>query len=205
MAVEFSGKPAIGRIFSAVIFAAIAGFNPGTAVASSDVPDVLFSSFVDEFRFGVMYNDLHLSRKREEGGVNINAEMLFRRPNVYYDNKLLLFALNPRPHLGGSFNTAGDTSQAYLGLTWDYRLTNNMFAEIALGGAIHDGKLNSTAAPGLATSLGCRVLFRSGLSAGYELTEKIRLIITYTHIGGAGLCNSSSGLSTIGGRIGYKF
>lgn len=204
MAIKFSGKPAIGRIFSAVAFAAIAGFNPGPATASSDVPDVLFSSFVDEFRFGVMYNDLHLSRKREEGGVNINAEILFRRPYIYYGNKYLTFFINPRPHLGGSFNTAGDTSQAYLGLTWDYRLTNNLFTEVALGGAIHNGQLNAPG-PGPGTSLGCRVLARGAVSAGYEFTEKIRLMITYTHIGGAGLCNSSSGLSTIGARIGYKF
>jgi lipid A 3-O-deacylase len=205
MAAKFIRKTTMRQIFSAVTYVAIAGLYTGPANASSDVPDVLFSSFVDEFRLGVQYHDLHVSRKRDQGGLDINAEILFRRPNIYNDNKLLLFLLNPRPHIGGSLNTAGETSQAYLGLTWDYRLTNSLFAEASFGGAIHSGKLKPTAIPGQVSPLGCRVLIRSSFSAGYELTERLRVMVTFDHIANAGLCKFNGGLSTIGARFGYKF
>ena len=200
VAVDFIGKTAVGQMLGAVTFAAIAGFYTSPAIASRDIPDVLFSSLVDEVRLGVQSSDIF----REESGVNINVEVLFRRPNNFYDSKVLLFLLNPRLHIGGSLNTAGDTSQAYAGATWDYRLTNRLFVEASFGGVIHDGNLNrlpSTASP----ALGCRVMFRESASVGIELTENLRLMGTIDHISNAGLCNFNDGLTTVGARIGYKF
>jgi len=188
-----------------MVFAAVAAFNTGPAVASGNIPGILNPSFIDEFRLGIMYNDLHVSRKREEGGVNLIAEVLFQRPNIYTGNKFLTFVLNPRPHIGGQLNTAGDTSQAYAGLTWDYNVTSYFFVEGSFGAAVHSGPLQPTAIPGEVTPLGCRVLFRSSFSAGYNLTEKLRFMITYDHISNANLCSENGGLSTIGARFGYKF
>lgn len=193
-------KTLTGQVVSAAIFAAGTGFFTGSALAAQDVPDFLMAPLVDEVRFGVLSSDL----ARDEDGVNLNVEVLFRRPNFYYDNKLLLFLLNPRLHIGGSLNTAGDTSQAYFGATWDYRLTDSLFVEGSFGGVVHDGDLKK--APGANTpALGCRVMFRESASAGIELTENLRMMVTIDHINNAGLCNFNDGLTTAGIRIGYKF
>ncbi len=200
MAIKSLKKTLVGQITSAAIFAAGAGFFTSSALAAQDVPDFLTISLVDEIRFGVQSSDL----ARDEDGVNLNMEVLFRRPNFYYDNKFLLFLLNPRLHIGGSLNTAGDTSQAYFGATWDYRMTDSLFVEGSFGGVVHDGDLKR--APGANTpALGCRVMFRESVSVGIELTENLRLMATVDHISNAGLCNFNDGLTTAGIRIGYKF
>lgn len=200
MATKFFRKMLIRQIFSIVIISAGAGFYNGSALASQDVPDVLSLSLIDEFRLGVLSNDL----SREKDGVNLNAEVLFRRPNVYYKNKLLLFLFNPRLHIGGSLNTDGGVSKAYVGATWDYRLTNRLFVEASFGGAIHDGKLKRP--PGSSfPALGCRVMFRESASVGFELTEKLKMMVTVDHISNASLCNYNDGLTTLGVRMGYKF
>lgn len=156
MATKSLIKPLIPLVFSATVFVAAVGFFNATTYASEDIPGVLMSSFFDEFRFGVQYNDLRVDGRRKETGVNLNAEILFRRPNIYCDNQLLLFLFNPRLHIGASLNTSGDTSQAYAGLTYDYRLTNNLFVEASFGGVIHDGNLKNSAVPGAVRPLGCR-------------------------------------------------
>lgn len=200
MAGKFFRKTLKYRVFSAVVFVAGAVFFNGSALASQDVPDVLSLSLIDEFRFGVLSNDL----SREKDGVNLNAEILFRRPNIYYKNKLLLFLFNPRLHIGGSLNTDGGVSKAYVGATWDYRLTNRLFVEASFGGAIHDGKLKRQ--PGNTfPALGCRVMFRESASLGFELTENLRMMVSIDHISNASLCNYNDGLTTLGARIGYKF
>ena len=205
MATKSLVKPLIRQVFSAIVFVAAAGFFNTTTYASEDIPDVLMLSFFDEFRFGVQYNDFRPGGERKEAGVNLNAEVLFRRPNIYYDNQLLLFLFNPRLHIGASLNTAGDTSQAYAGLTYDYRLTNNFFVEASFGGVIHDGNLKNSAVPGAVRALGCRTMFRQSVSAGYEFTESMRIMITLDTINNFGLCSENAGLSTLGARIGYKF
>ena len=200
MATKSQDQKLIYRIFSTAVFAVTAGF-PGTpAGASGYIPEILTSSFVDEFRLGVD----HMDEQEKKGSTYLNFEVLFRRPNVYYNNRFLLFFLNPRFHIGGHLSLSGDTSQAYAGATWDYRLTNNLFAEASFGGGIHDGKLKQrTTATG--RYLGCRVLFRESASVGYEFTENLRFMITIDHMSNAGLCSNNDGLSTFGARIGYKF
>jgi len=189
------------QVLGTTVFAALISLFVGTSQASEDIPDVLMSPLIDEFRLGVLNSDLG----QGEDGVNLNAEILFRRPNVYYNNRLLLFLLNPRIHIGGSLNTAGDTSQVYAGLTYDYRLTNNLFVEASIGGVIHDGNVNKTVVAGANRRLGCRTMFRHSLSAGYEFTENLRFMITFDTINNYELCSENAGLSSLGARIGYKF
>ncbi len=200
MTAKLFKKMSLRKIFSAAALVTIVGFNPGEVLASDYMPGVLSPSFVDEIRIGVHSHDL----AKDENGVNLIAEILFRRPDIYYDNKILSFFLNPRFHIGGSLNTAGDTSQAYAGATWDYRLTEKLFIEASFGGVIHSGKL--TRPPGSDfPALGCSVMFRESASAGFELTERLRVMVTIDHISNAGLCKFNDGLTTLGGRIGYKF
>ena len=63
-----------------------------------------------------------------EEGVDINAEVLFTSPEIF---KYLLWA---RPHIGGSLNTEGDTSQVYAGLTWTADIYEHFFVEFSFGG-----------------------------------------------------------------------
>lgn len=192
-------------VFSAAAIVMATGFFAGQADATEYIPGILTPSFVDEIRIGVHHHDLHVAGHQDEHGVDINAEILFRRPNVYYKNKLLLFFFNPRFHIGGHLNTSGDTSQAYIGATWDYRLTDRFFVEASLGGVIHDGHLKQRAGNPNIRPLGCRVMFRESVSAGYEFTRSLRVMLTFDHINNGNLCSENAGLSTIGGRIGYKF
>lgn len=205
MAIGFVKKTLLRKIFCAGAFVAAASLCTGSALASEYIPGILTPSFVDEIRIGVHHHDLHIAGVQDEHGVDINAEILFRRPNIYYENPLLLFLFNPRFHIGGHLNTSGDTSQAYVGATYDYRLTERFFVEASFGGVIHDGDLKPTAVPGAVRPLGCRVMFRESASAGYQFNENLRVMITFDHINNFNLCSNNAGLSTIGGRIGYKF
>lgn len=200
MATGILKKALVLGLVSTGVFAA-AGASSGPARAAGDIPKVLSAPLIDEFRLGVLSSDL----ARNEKGVDLNAEVLFRRPNYYFDNQVLTFLFNPRLHIGASLNTAGETNQAYAGATWDLRLTDRLFIEGSFGGVVHDGKLKPSAVPGAVRPLGCRVMFRESASAGIEMTENLRLMVTLDHISNASLCKYNAGLTTLGARIGYKF
>src|SRR3546814_2695847 len=73
---------------------------------------------------------------------------------------------SPRPHIGTSVNTSGDTSQAYFGLTWGWDVFGPLFLEASLGGAVHNGETTSDE-PGV-KELGCSIPFRESISVGYR-------------------------------------
>lgn len=200
MATGKSKKALICQFISVAIFAVSAGIYTSSADAADYAPDLLSPSLIDEFRFGVNQNDFHATNRREDGA-NINVEILFRRPDFQIDNAFFSYLLNPRFHIGGHLNTAGDTSQAYVGFTWDHNITEMWFVEASFGGVIHSGDLRG---PGV-RALGCRLNFRESLSTGIELTERMRIMVTYDHISNANLCSSNAGLNTLGVRLGYKF
>ena len=77
--------------------------------------------FLSEMRIGVMAHDVGAFGRNKEEGPDINAELLFVSPEFLE----LIYA--PRPHLGISANTSGDTSQIYAGLTWDYTFWETFF------------------------------------------------------------------------------
>jgi hypothetical protein len=78
--------------------------------------------------------------------------------------------LVPRPQFGAMINTAGKTSYGYAGVVWTLNILPQFFLEPMFGGAVHDGNATATPVPDENT-LGCRVLFHTGLSGGYRLTE----------------------------------
>jgi len=93
----------------------------------------------------------------------------------------------PRPHLGVSVNTAGATDYGYLGLTWRGRpwhpllaLPDGLFVAGSLGGAIHDGHLDS--APPERKRLGSRLQFRYSVEAGYQFTPVVSVSVTLDHL-----------------------
>ena len=166
------------------------------ALAEDDNPRGAPSA-VSETRLGVMAHDVPIFSGNDEDGVNVNAEILFTSPDF------LKWILAPRPHIGGSFNTAGDTSQAYLGLTWDFDLTDSIFFEFSFGGAVHNGELDDDKMDRKA--LGCRVLFRESAALGWRFNEHHSLSVMLDHISNASLCDDNEGLDTLGVRYGYRF
>lgn len=193
------------RPLKAALFVVITSLGAGSPLAADYIPGLLTPSFIDEIRFGVQNHGVHIIGRTQEDGVDINAEILFRRPDVHFDSRVLSFLFNPRPHIGGHLNTAGGTSQAYVGATWDYHLTNKVFVEFSFGGTLHNGDLNPAPVAGEARSLGCRVMFRESVSVGREITENLRIMVTFDHISNAYLCRENPGLDTIGARLGYRF
>ena len=85
------------------------------AMLGTTVPAAAQSQVVDEFKFGVLAHDIGLFDSHVESGSDINFEMLFTPPEFFR------VIGSPRPHLGGSLNTAGATNAGYFGLTWGSR------------------------------------------------------------------------------------
>lgn len=185
--------------------AALLALAPGLARADAD--------FVDEVKIGVLYHDIGIFGDNVEEGADINLEVLFVALNWLYDdsnpdwvNRLL----NPRPNIGASINTAGDTSQFYFGLAWQWDLFTNLarpddgiFFGFGAGGAVHDGKLE-THEPDR-KSLGSRVLFHLSAEVGYRFTERVSLSVYSEHSSNAWLADENDGYDNLGLRLGIAF
>lgn len=152
---------------------------------------------VSELRLGVFDHDVSFLGHGKESGADLNAEVLFRSP------AFLEAIWAPRPHLGISVNTAGDTSQAYAGLTWTYEPIKWLFIDFSLGGTIHDGKLSYSGLD--RKELGSRVLFRESLSLGFRIDERNSISIAFDHESNANLASQNEGLNNLGIRWGYRF
>ena len=152
---------------------------------------------LSEVRGGILAHDRGPFTNNEEGGADINLEALFRSPDA------LGSIGSPRPHLGFSVNTGGDTDQFYAGLTWEWEFRRGLFAGFSLGGAIHDGETETSRTD--KKELGCRVLFRGSLELGYRLTRRHGVSLFYDRISNLDICDNNEGLETAGVRYGYRF
>lgn len=159
------------------------GYNPG--------------GLVSELRGGLLAHDYGPFSRNEEDGVDVNLEVLFVSPNF------LRFLWSPRPHLGATINTAGDTSQLYFGLSWEWTFWDSWFAGFSLGGAVHDGKLETNQVD--RKELGCRILFRESVEGGYRFNGRHSISLFLDHISNAKLCSRNEGLENVGIRYGYRF
>jgi lipid A 3-O-deacylase len=179
-----------------MIAASLSAVGPTLAAAQTQI--------VDEFKFGVLAHDVGLFDHHVETGADVNFEMLFTPPEFFS------FIGSPRPHLGGSLNTAGNTNAGYFGLTWGITLIQNLFGwgnEVflngSLGGALQDGH-NNTAPPGRKT-LGSTALFRESLELGYQLTPTVSVSGFVDHMSNANLAPHNAGITDAGARLGFKF
>jgi len=152
---------------------------------------------ISEVRGGVYAHDISFWSFHRESGTDINGEVLFVSPDF------LDAIWSPRPHIGATVNTAGNTSIAYGGLTWEYDLPADFFFDTNLGGAVHNGKLDTNDSD--RKSLGSRVLFRLGAALGYNLTEKVNVSVQFEHCSNAYLANPNEGMDNVGLRLGYRF
>ena len=181
---------------SALGAAVIVAAFPGIASAQTRI--------VDEFKFGVLAHDIGLFDGSVEGGADLNFEVLFTPPDF------LSIIGSPRPHLGGSLNTAGNTNSGYFGLTWGGALIQNLFGwggqvflNGSLGGAFQDGYHNN--APPDRKKLGSTALFRGSLELGYQLTPTISISGFLDHMSNADLAQHNGGITDAGARLGFKF
>jgi lipid A 3-O-deacylase len=181
-----------------VLVACVVGL--ANLVHAADIP------WVDEVKLGVLAHDIRLFGLGRPGetGADVNVEVLFPSPAFF---RVLG---SPRPHLGGSLNTAGQTNYGYVGLTWSGRpwrpllkLPDALFVAGSLGGAIHDGHLN-TAPPGR-KRLGSRLLFRESVEFGYQLTRGLSVSVMFDHLSNAGLSTYNQSLNNLGVRVGLTF
>lgn len=165
---------------------------------ASSVADAPLFGVVSELRLGLLAHDVGLLGVREEEGYDANLELLFASP------RFLAPLLSPRPHLGVSVNSEGETSQVYAGLTWEWELSRPLFLELSFGGSLHDGETDGIRDPD-GKSLGCSLLFRGAASLVWRLGRHHSLSLMFDHISNGGLCNENQGLDTFGIRYGYRF
>jgi hypothetical protein len=159
-----------------------------------------------EFRFGA---GAHGVGSIESGTVDVNGELVFPQLHLFdWQNDPGLAFLMPRINIGGMINTAGRTSYMYAGFLWTYEITNRLFLEGFLGGALHNGSLNGDPANNMA-ALGCRQLFHVGTNLGYRITADWSVMFTFAHVSNGnaalGACSRNQGLNEYLIRAGYSF
>ncbi len=176
------------------------------ALAHAGLAGAADAGWINEGKLGMLAHDIRVLGLGRPGetGADVNVEILFTSP-------AFLQALGtPRLHLGLAVNTAGMTDYGYLGLTWSGRpwrplltLPDGLFVAGSLGGAAHDGYLN-TAPPGR-KRLGSRLLFRESVESGYQLTRRLSLSVIFDHLSNAGLAHYNQSLNNLGVRVGVLF
>ena len=177
----------------------------GTTVGFAPVPtNNTPGRIIDEVKLGSLGHDVGFLGDNIEHGPDVNLEMLFASPD------LLAVIGSPRPHIGADINTSGETSDGYLGLTWGISVIQNLFsagdyvfAQGSLGGAYQDGYTGT--APRGRKDLGSPVLFRESAEIGYQITPTISISAILDHISNANLANHNAGITSAGGRVGFKF
>ena len=155
--------------------------------------------FLSEIKVGALVHDQGPFSRNKESGVDTNLELLFASP------KFLDVIWSLRPHIGANINSSGDTSQIYLGLRYEWGFWGGAFAGFSFGGAVHDGETDQNSGKDDKMELGCKVLFRGSIEAGYRFAGHHSLSLFLDHISNAKLCDTNEGLENVGIRYGYMF
>ena len=170
----------------------------GISTVAADTSDTSTSGEgISELRVGFLKHDAGLFGSSLEDGVDANLEVLFASPN-------LLNAIgSPRPMVGISIHSEGETSQAYLGLDWQWQFQHGLFADLGLGAAFHNGETDS--GDPNRKALGCSLLIKGAATLGYRFDRHHSLMLYLDHVSNAGLCDPNDGLDSVGLRYGYRF
>lgn len=156
------------------------------------------SPFIYEAKFGILYHDVPMWSRfsLEHGGVDLNADITFAP-------SLALWGGTIRPAIGGTYNTAGFTSKAFIDARWRYETVSGMYFGVGLGAAVHDGHTGVDALDRKA--LGSRVLFHIPFEVGYYLDHHNSISIYFEHVSNGYTQRYNEGLDSIGLRYGYRF
>lgn len=163
-----------------------------------------------EVHFGVLAHGID----GVEGGADINAEFNLRSPIP--DDVIsgapwwLKWTLQPRPTIGASVNTAGQTDQAYVGANWTWLLKDNIFNPgdgVFLGYFFGPGFNNGVLgpAPPDRQALGSHILFREAFDLGYQINPAWNVSVFFDHISNGGLAKYNQAINDAGVRIGFRF
>ncbi|WP_305988929.1 acyloxyacyl hydrolase [Roseibium sp. MMSF_3544] len=152
-----------------------------------------------EIRGGVLYHDT----SGKESGVDLNAEYLSKW--AAFDLFIPRTSVQAifRPHIGANLNLQGDTSYGYAGYSLTLNLTSRLFLEGSFGGMVHNGMSDSHDDSRL--DLGCNVMFRESIAAGFRLTDDLNVSGILEHGSNAGSCSDNNGITNVGIRVGYAF
>jgi len=155
-------------------------------------------AIVYEVRAGILDHDTDdlWSGFNRESGVDANLEFIFT-PH------LEALGGTVRPALGGSVNSAGDTSKAYLAARWEVEPTDNLFFALGIGGAVHSGELELV--DNDRKALGSRVLLYFPIELGYRFDNQYSISAFFDHVSNAWLADPNEGMDTLGVRLGYRF
>jgi len=162
---------------------------------------VAVPAHADEVFVGVYAHavDTPLTLRTDESGADFEAGYRFGRVAA------LGFLGKPAPYVIGSLNSTGDTSFAGAGLSWKLG-KGPIYARPELGLVIHDGPKLRIASDGTHTELGSRVLFEPGLSLGTQLTPRLGLEASWTHVSQGRIFNreQNPGIDMWGARLNWK-
>ena len=162
------------------------------------------ASFISEVKSGITSHDAGVFGRQKEDGLDSSFEILFREINYN-----LLWLGTPRPHIGANINMGGDTSQAYAGVTWNYKLPKKMFFNFSWGLSYHNGDTKHSPANVQTDKkeLGSSLLFREAAEIGWNFYGKDSISIRLDHISNANLWgeDTNEGLDTLGIFYGYRF
>ena len=152
-----------------------------------------------EIRGGVLYHDT----SGKESGADLNAEYLSKW--AAFDLFIPRTGVQAvfRPHIGANLNLNGNTSFGYAGYSLTLNLTDRLFLEGSFGAMLHNG--NSDSHDDSRLDLGCNVMFRESIAAGFRLTDHWNVSGILEHASNAGACSDNNGLTNAGVRIGYVF
>lgn len=171
--------------------------SPAASEESADKNVV--SSFVYGYRIGLLAHDVDnlWSGSSAEGGFDVNAEIVFKKPGLFLWRGGIL------PNLGVTLNNQGDTNTLYGGFIWEFVSKTGIFFSTGLGLAVHNGELETD--DDQKKALGSRVLFRIPFEIGVTIGLRHRISVLFAHISNAYLADPNQGLDVLGVRYGIQF
>src|SRR5580704_4319729 len=184
---------------------------PMLAPPPAPAPDINITN--EEFKLGVWWHDPGFLGGKEHG-TDINPELLLASPiSDEWASTVppwLRWMVQPRPTLGVSINTAGQTDQFYLGPTWSWMLARNVFNpgdgiffSYFFGPGFNDGQLNESNPRRQA--LGSHILFREAGDIGYQINPVWNVSFFLDHISNGGFSRYNQDINDIGVRFGFRF
>ncbi len=154
---------------------------------------------VAEVRLGVLAHDvpgLWSGWRIESSRPDLNAEIILRPSLAFLGGQI-------RPAIGGSWNTGGGTSKAYLDARWEYQTALGIFFGLGVGAAVHNGYRDPVSLDHKA--LGSQVLFHIPAEIGYRFAGGQTVSVYFEHISNGYTQRYNEGLDSIGVRYGFRF
>jgi hypothetical protein len=166
-----------------------------------------------ELKFGVLKHDPGFLGGIERG-IDLNPEVIFPSPipDAWAASLpwFLSWMVQPRPTMGGEFNTSGFTNQYYFGPTWTWQLVGNVLQpgdgitfSIFFGPSFNNGQ--TVPIDPTRKALGSNVLFREAFELGYRINAVYQISAFFDHTSNAGFARYTQSLNEVGARLGIRF